>query len=50
MVKYDSPEDMPIISGGGFGDCSVCGKCPIFQGSWGQICQRCDHAFKDHYN
>ena len=50
MAKYNSPEDMPIISGGGFGGCSAfdC-KCTAFQGSWGQICQRCNHAFKAHY-
>ncbi len=40
-VKYKSPEDMPIISGGAWGKCYVCG-CVAFAGN-GNICERCGH-------
>ncbi len=47
-IKYKSPEDMPIISGGmGWGTCSVC-NCAGFKGS-GNICDRCGHSYSEHW-
>ncbi len=46
-AKYKSPEDMPIISGGGYGACATC-KCAGFQGN-GNICERCGHNFSEHW-
>ena len=49
-VKYKSPEDMPIISGGmGWGKCAAhwC-NCSEFKGT-GNICERCGHAYTEHY-
>ena len=46
-TKYASPEDMPIISGGGVGKCATCG-CANFVGN-GDICGRCGHAWSEHW-
>jgi hypothetical protein len=45
--KYKSPEDMPIISGGGYGVCATCG-CAGFTGT-GTICTRCGHNYSEHW-
>lgn len=46
-AKYKSPEDMPTISGGGWGKCSTC-DCANFSGN-GNICQRCGHSYSEHW-
>jgi hypothetical protein len=45
--KIRDMKDLPRISGGGFGSCSVC-QCAEFKGS-GNICERCGHNYSEHW-
>lgn len=47
--KIKDMKDLPKISGGGYGACSVSGcGCAGFDGS-GNICQRCGHSYREHW-